>query len=239
LYSLTHIILQLIPVFVTEENSVKSQLRRIGILPGDVKFVIISHFHADHISGVSDFKNATYVFSQEGYKYVSQMWKINAVRHGFIEGLLPPDFLKRSMCLDNVNFEETSLPSDLLPFTTGFTFPTKTKATTNDLFLIPLAGHCKGHLGLIVKANCKNQISHVETSAIHRNQWYFFVGDACWSSHSINDLKLPHWLTRLFVHYNWSDYIATIRKLHQLREQNPLHIIPSHCSIELNRYSKL
>jgi glyoxylase-like metal-dependent hydrolase (beta-lactamase superfamily II) len=41
---------KLTKVFVTEEDEIKNQLKHFGIKPTDIKHIIITHFHADHVA---------------------------------------------------------------------------------------------------------------------------------------------------------------------------------------------
>jgi len=43
------------------------QLRRLGIAPQDVRSIIVSHFHADHIAGLRDFPKASIVCAEPAY----------------------------------------------------------------------------------------------------------------------------------------------------------------------------
>ena len=45
------------------EDAVPGQLRRMGINPGDVKTVVMTHLHSDHASGIAEFPGATFVVS--------------------------------------------------------------------------------------------------------------------------------------------------------------------------------
>ena len=49
-------------------QALPAQLRERGIEPGDVGTVIMTHFHADHASGMSEFPNATFLFSAEEWQ---------------------------------------------------------------------------------------------------------------------------------------------------------------------------
>ncbi len=46
---------------MTEDQYVVNQLKKIGINPEDINYVILSHLHLDHAGGVGDFPNAKYV----------------------------------------------------------------------------------------------------------------------------------------------------------------------------------
>jgi N-acyl homoserine lactone hydrolase len=46
------------------EQAVAAQLRALGIAPGDIKVVVMTHMHMDHSSAISDFTEATYVLGE-------------------------------------------------------------------------------------------------------------------------------------------------------------------------------
>ena len=52
------------PVTFYKKNSAKNILRDKGIDAKDINYVIISHFHADHISALVDFPNAKFICSK-------------------------------------------------------------------------------------------------------------------------------------------------------------------------------
>src|ERR687891_1985860 len=47
------------------------QLRKLGVDPGDVKKVLISHLHWDHFGGFSFFPNATLYLQTKEYQYLT------------------------------------------------------------------------------------------------------------------------------------------------------------------------
>lgn len=52
-----------------ESNSAEGQLKKIGVAPGDVSKVIISHLHADHAGGLKYFPQATVCVQKDEYAY--------------------------------------------------------------------------------------------------------------------------------------------------------------------------
>jgi len=52
-----------------KEQYVVNQLKKIGINPEDINYVILSHLHLDHAGGVGDFPNAVYVVQQKEYDW--------------------------------------------------------------------------------------------------------------------------------------------------------------------------
>jgi glyoxylase-like metal-dependent hydrolase (beta-lactamase superfamily II) len=116
------------------EDEVNSRLRAVGIAPEDVRWVILTHMHTDHIGGLHHFPNAEIIISRREYEltggwggqlrgYLTQRW---------------PDWL--DPCL--IEYE----PKPIGPFAESFTL---TKA--GDVCLIPTAGHTGGHLSVLVQ----------------------------------------------------------------------------------------
>jgi glyoxylase-like metal-dependent hydrolase (beta-lactamase superfamily II) len=233
------------PVYVHGDETAAGQLKRMGINPEEIKFVIISHFHADHVSGLRDFSNARYVCLSSEYqaiKVLGQSSSFTAVRHAFIPSLLPDDFDQRVLIIDDEGFKTPGgryvrhLDVKYAPFDVGFDL-----FQDGSLLIVPLPGHTPGHLGCFVTD--KNQ------------ERYFMVGDACWHSKSYRghtaelhdpkgDIIPPSYLTSL-IHHNWNSYLATLRAIrtlyidkvdHKVWGHDNLHIIPSHCPEVYNKY---
>ncbi len=58
------------PVSIGE--TLVEMLERDGIDKNDIKYIFISHFHADHISAVDDFPQAKIITAQAGYDYAKK-----------------------------------------------------------------------------------------------------------------------------------------------------------------------
>jgi glyoxylase-like metal-dependent hydrolase (beta-lactamase superfamily II) len=54
------------------DQAVVEQLRTRGIEPGDVRLVVMTHLHIDHASAMSDFPNATFVFSKREWEAATE-----------------------------------------------------------------------------------------------------------------------------------------------------------------------
>lgn len=198
----------IIPVHCRDEDTAASQITRLGYQIQDVKLIVISHFHADHISGLRDFPNARFVCSRAAYHAVKDIGRYRATLHGFIRGLLPPDFLLRSSFVED--YPRVSLDSTLTPFQFGFNI-----LGDRSLLAVDLPGHVAGQIGLSLQDDSGAGI--------------FLVGDACWSSRSYKELILPSPLARIAI-TNWHEYQHTLGMLHKLHHRNPdMLLIPSHC----------
>lgn len=195
------------PVTYQPEQSIKAQLQAIDIAPEDIKYIILSHYHADHISGLNDFPNARYIASRQAYDELSKTNSLISLKNGFLPGLLPADFETRLLPIEKMH--ESNLPSPLYPFTEGFDV-----FGDGTLYLVELPGHALGHYGLFI--NSENP--------------QFFIGDACWSRDTFEKLRLPNKIANL-IFTDKNAYIATVHKLHHLwQRNNNIKIIPSHCS---------
>ncbi|MEW4371331.1 MBL fold metallo-hydrolase [Paenibacillus kandeliae] len=88
----------LTPVVYTEQDHSGVQLEQeAGVRAEEIRYVILSHFHGDHIAAARDFPNAQFIYLQESYAAVKRLNTWNAVRAGFLAGLLPDDFEQRSL----------------------------------------------------------------------------------------------------------------------------------------------
>lgn len=63
-------------------DSVASHLRERGIQPPSVRFVLMTHMHLDHASGVSEFPDATFVVSAPEWE-AANAW--NSVMDGYVK----------------------------------------------------------------------------------------------------------------------------------------------------------
>jgi glyoxylase-like metal-dependent hydrolase (beta-lactamase superfamily II) len=62
------------------KQAVAEQLRARGTQPGDVALVVMTHLHIDHASAMSEFPNATFVFSAREWEAAGQP---RAWQHGY------------------------------------------------------------------------------------------------------------------------------------------------------------
>lgn len=189
---------------VTLKKSLKAQLLENNIQANEINYIIISHFHADHIGGLHDFPNAKFICHPQAVNMTKTNKGLKALLKGFLPELLPTDFYERLILLT----DEIKLDKSLHPFAIGY-------ALFGDqrLIAVPLPGHAQGHIGLYIKS-AKD---------------VFLVGDSCWHQETFRNLIYPSQLTYL-IHDNKDDYINTIHNLHELYLHNPeIEILPSHC----------
>ncbi|MFD0961711.1 MBL fold metallo-hydrolase [Paenibacillus chungangensis] len=196
-------------------ESAASQLRRSGVQPEDVKRIIVSHFHGDHIAGLRDFPNAEFLASRAAYEAVKRLTGLAAVRRGFVPALLPDDFEQRLSPIEET--PRIALP-DGHPFHAvgGYDL-----FADGSLIAVDVSGHAAGQYGLFLRTE--------------RNEC-FLCADAVWSSAAYREDRPPHPAAGLIMPSR-RQYRDTFQRIVQLHKRYPqLCIIPSHCMEAWNRY---
>jgi glyoxylase-like metal-dependent hydrolase (beta-lactamase superfamily II) len=87
-------------------------VKRFGLSPDDIHAVIVTHFHADHISGLSLFRNARFIASDAAWARVKARTSGQNLRHGVFTELFPADFAAR---LDGLSTKPRIEPRGAIP----------------------------------------------------------------------------------------------------------------------------
>jgi glyoxylase-like metal-dependent hydrolase (beta-lactamase superfamily II) len=189
------------PTTTRDAWSAISQIKTLGYTANDIRRVIISHLHADHIAGLHDFPKATFLLSKEAFR-ISSSQGFAALKQGFIPSLFPITTKVQTIdSFQNQAFSELGYTHDI--FGDGL------------LQLVPLPGHAKGQLGLFVQTSR----SSVLLSA-----------DGCWSTTAYKNNHPPGSLAMHLLFDNAQETLTTLEHLHKFHKSNPeVLIIPSHC----------
>ncbi|MGL6267817.1 MAG: MBL fold metallo-hydrolase [Chitinophagaceae bacterium] len=191
-------------VVVSETDEVKHQLQCRGLSTSDIRHIIITHFHADHIGGLKDFDKAMIHCSGIAYHEVKNTNSFWGFARGILKSLIPDDMDQRVMFI-----EDSALAVSDKIFGTAYDL-----FHDNSLLLYPVPGHAAGQLALLLKTT---------------KQFYFLIADACWLKQSYQDLVLPNPLVKLFFN-SWKDFKCSLQKIHQFHNDNPhIAIVPTHC----------
>lgn len=197
------------PVDLAPEDTAAAQFKAHGVNPEDVKLIIISHFHGDHVAGLKDFPNAKFITLQEGVDDILKSGKIKNVRRGLLRDLLPGDFAKR---FESAESKKTvTLPAELRPFERGYDL-----LGDGSMLGIPLPGHSAGQLGLAFRTENDRHV--------------FLVADSVWHSRSFREIRYPSSVIKI-LSFNHAEYKKTITDLHKLWMNNKeILIVPTHCT---------
>jgi glyoxylase-like metal-dependent hydrolase (beta-lactamase superfamily II) len=149
-----HPFLRLSRFELVEADEAAAQLERLGYSPGDVRWVVLSHLHTDHVGGVGSFRHAEVIVSRTEWNratglagrvrgYVPQHWP-SGVRPRLLDFRGPP----------------------VGPFVGSYDV-----AGDGRMLVVPTPGHTPGHVALLIRDHeqwlCAGDIVH-DPSELHR-----------------------------------------------------------------------
>lgn len=196
------------PVDFQSQEALPNQLQEFGFKPKDIKTIILSHFHGDHIAGLKNYPNAKIYCSRDGLSALKGS-RLQLTRHGFLPKLLPDDIANRAVFFEDLKIIE--LGTEFAPFERGIDI-----LGDGSCIAIELKGHCKGHYGLIARP------AHEKP--------HFFIGDAAWSLKAVEENRPPpQFVVKLLG--DSAPYCNTLSDLSNLANSaaGRIEIIPSHC----------
>lgn len=199
------------PVFSEENQTIKAQLASSKIEPTDIKHIIISHFHADHIAGLKDFPTAQLWCSRTAWREAESLKGFAAIKKGIIPNLIPNDFKSRVTFFEEKERKERK--DALAAYYDIF--------SDESLQIVNLPGHARGQIGALFTEN--------------NNQKFLLAADAFWLSESLEKNKYPSRIVGLFID-NWEDYQRTFQKIRSFMHSAPeVEIVSCHCPRTLER----
>lgn len=120
--------------WVTPEQEIGAQLRRLGIAPQDVRMVVLTHLHTDHAGGLHDFAGVDVLVSRTELEYAAGL---RGQLRGYVNNRFPRDFRPRAI--------------ELAPTAVG-PFPESLPLTAaGDVIVLALPGHTPGHIGVLLQ----------------------------------------------------------------------------------------
>jgi len=161
------------------------QIVRLGYCPEDVSDIILTHLHFDHAGGLPDFPHARVHVHKREYeallhprRWIELAYDRNDFRHC-------PDWILYEKATENwLGWDAIRLPF------------------TQEIYLIPLFGHTRGHCGVAMKDG---------------DGWIFQCADALTTNAEFD--ILPFWLSRIIIGPHlprlrtWSDVHPEVRLL--------------------------
>ncbi|MDX1907411.1 MAG: MBL fold metallo-hydrolase [Bacteroidia bacterium] len=196
-----------LPVRYDRAEAAHLQLSRLGIAPEEIRYVLLSHFHGDHMGGLADFPNARIICTESAYVHALSLSRLRGALSGFLQGLLPEGFEQRTTFVERLpGYGRTEKPAlgpgtDLLG--------------DGSLVLMPLPGHARGQFGVWMRTEDKEDM--------------LLAADACWMSRSFQEMRLPAPAARVSMD-NPREYVESLTALHRLYQMRPdMPILPCHC----------
>lgn len=204
------------PPVLPPEQRLQAQLAARGLRLQDIGYVLISHFHGDHVAGLRDLDRARYICLREDLEDLRQRGRINALRHGMLPALLPPDFEARA------DFAEARARIRLQGAWTAFGPEGVDLFDDGSVVAIALPGHSPRQMGLRLRDESGHEL--------------LLCADAAWSRRAWLAEEWPAWPARQIM-ADWPAYQRTVRALGRLARDMPeLMILPSHCEASLAEY---
>lgn len=225
----------LTPMSLPPDERLGAQLGRLGLGLGEVRKVLVSHLHADHVAGLRDLPNAGILaleadvaaglggaklardLSPAGLAAAQAGWRagrgrrerFRVLRKGYLPRLLPDDFPSRLSLADRR--PAVDLGPEWAPFERGFDL-----LGDRSLIGLLLPGHSPAQLGVLLRTLDDRPV--------------LLAADACWSARAYRELRPPSPLAGLLF-ADRAAYRTTLTGLHRLALRQPeLEIVPSHCA---------
>ncbi len=125
-----------------------NQIKQLGYQPEDIKNIVLTHMHFDHISGLPDFPNAKVHVHQREFDAFAEGKIRRWTEFAYIPCYIAhrPEFV----LYEKIDSKWYDFDAIRLPF-------------EPEMYLIPLFGHSRGHCGVAIKTS---------------GGWLFHAGDA-------------------------------------------------------------
>ena len=201
------------PVALPEDEPAIEQLRSRGVAAGDVRHLIVSHFHADHIAGLRDFPRARVHATRAAWASVRGLRGVRALRHAFLPALMPDDIEARLSWIDD-------RPQAPLPEPLAALGPGRDLFGDERIVAFALPGHAAGQVGALVRRDGALPLA--------------LVADAAWSVAGLRENAPPWALATAFLG-DTPTYLRTFGLLRDALTAGGVSIAPSHCAEALAR----
>jgi glyoxylase-like metal-dependent hydrolase (beta-lactamase superfamily II) len=213
------------PVSTCSDLAAVSVLRQHGINLSDVRRIVLSHFHADHVCGLLDFPNAEIITSARAWLSVQGKKGFAAVKRAILPDLFPADLHKRLRLIEHFHGPGFG------PF-----------ESTHDLFgdgsvrMVNLSGHALGQIGLLLQRTPEEMDGDGKQNGAGSLRC-LLAADSVWTSRTFRE-NLPATLGFRLLAASPREARESQQVLHDFHRQFPhIEIIPTHCPEVASRYA--
>jgi N-acyl homoserine lactone hydrolase len=147
---------------MSTDQAVPAQLRARAIQPAEVRFVLMTHFHADHASAMSEFPSSTFLFTSREWEAATAP---RAVVHGYVARQFDHAFDYRTLDFDSGATESFA--------SFGRSFDLFGDGSVRALFT---PGHTHGHMSFALRT---------------RDREVLVAGDAIYALETLRTGQLP------------------------------------------------
>jgi glyoxylase-like metal-dependent hydrolase (beta-lactamase superfamily II) len=120
--------------WVEPEQEIGPQLERLGIRPGDVRWLVMTHLHTDHAGGLQHFPDTEILVTRTELEFASGL---RGRLRGYVANTHWPAWFRPTLI-------------ELEPESFG-PFPQSLRLTqAGDVILVPVPGHTPGQIGVLV-----------------------------------------------------------------------------------------
>lgn len=210
--------LKVFPSKLADERSAARQLAARGISPNSVTRIIVSHYHADHIGGLTDFRNARFMQGRQLPPRPAPHATISQAKAGFFPQLLPEDYPTRVDWVANLARGNNEALGDF-----GEIFPRSYDLLgDSSILLVDLPGHERGQIGCYLPRTTRPNGRDGPP--------LFLTADSSWTIDAIKSGSLPP-APVLALFDSADDYRHSINRIARLASRSPeTLIVPSHSS---------
>lgn len=197
---------------VATKGSVAGVLAQAGVRPEEIRHVVMTHFHADHVGGLSEFPQAQIHYHEEALAPLLRLPAWRQVRAAFLAELVP-GWLGR---------QAKVIPRDRFTLAADLPFPVCDLFGDGSVRLPYLPGHAPGQVGVAFQWRGRRRL---------------YAADAYWREDQITSGVDPLPMA-MWIQWDAKAYRSTVRALRGLNAQGGWEIVACHDGSVCERWSK-
>lgn len=183
------------------DQAVVPQLAKLGVKPGDISYVIQSHFHIDHVGGTKHFPDATIVVNRKEYEAAKNPAPFEYQSYSdlsFDPELHRLNFIGARDILKRAGTVEEEAPVKKSP---RYEFLYGDVELAEGLWLYELPGHSAGQMAMMVEVEGRSPM--------------FFPADACHLPRHLEEMIVPGFHLDPVAGYRSLERVKTLREQHK------------------------